>query len=200
MAVSKARLAAVVTAAAVVAAVATLLVLGTGNPLRSTASYKALVGGPFTMTTQDGKRLSERDLLGKPFAVFFGFTQCPDVCPTTMLEVANMMTRLGPDADKMRFLFVTVDPDRDTPALLKSYLASFDKRIIGLVGTAAETERIVKAYRVFYEKVPTKAGYTINHTATMFLMDAQGQFAKTIAFKEDEKIKLSKLKALIAGR
>lgn len=161
------------------------------------APFQASVGGPFSMTTHDGHRLTDRDLRGKPFAIFFGFTQCPDVCPTTMLEIANLMERLGPDADRMRFLFVTVDPERDTPDLLRDYLSSFDKRIIGLRGTPEETQAIVRAYRVYYEKVPTKEGYTVNHTATTFLMDAEGRFAKTMAFGEDEKSRLKKLQDLI---
>ena len=163
------------------------------------SGYRSLIGGPFSMATHDGRRLSERDLAGKPFAIFFGFTQCPDVCPTTMLEVANLMEKLGPDADKMRFLFVTVDPERDTAELLKDYLASFDKRIVGLVGTAEETAAIVRAYRVYYARVPTKESYTINHTATMFLMDAQGRLAKTLAFGEDESTRLKKVRDVIAA-
>ena len=164
-----------------------------------TAPFQASVGGPFSMTAQDGRRLTDKDLRGKPFAIFFGFTQCPDVCPTTMLEIANLMQRLGSDADRMRFLFVTLDPERDTPDLLRDYLSSFDKRIIGLRGTPEETEAIVRAYRVFYEKVPTKSGYAVNHTATTFLMDAEGRFAKTMAFGEDESARLKKLQDLIGA-
>lgn len=186
--------------AAAALAVATLAgaSLHLAGVLGGSASLKPSVGGAFSMTTHDGRRLTDKDLRGKPFAVFFGFTQCPDVCPTTMLEVANLMEKLGPDADRMRFLFVTVDPDRDTADLLKDYLSSFDKRIIGLLGTAEETANIVRAYRVYYAKVPTKESYTINHTATMYLMDAEGRFAKTIAFGEEERTRLKKLRDLIA--
>lgn len=157
----------------------------------------SVIGGPFSMTTHDGVRLTDRDLRGKPFAIFFGFTQCPDVCPTTMLEVAQLMEKLGPAADRMRFLFVTVDPERDTPDLLRDYLSSFDKRIIGLHGTEAETAAIVRAYRVYVSRVPTKESYTINHTATMYLMNAEGRLARTLAFAEDERTRLRKLQDLL---
>ncbi|MGE0698665.1 MAG: SCO family protein [Hyphomicrobiaceae bacterium] len=161
--------------------------------------YRALVGGPFAMSTATGGRLTDRDLRGKPFAIFFGFTQCPDVCPTTMLEVANMMEKLGPDAERMRYLFVTVDPERDTAELLRDYLASFDRRIVGLLGTPDETAAIAKAYRIYYAKVPTKESYTLNHTATMYLMDAEGRLAKTVSFGEDEGSRLKKVRDLIAA-
>jgi protein SCO1/2 len=180
-------------AAAVLAGAGFYLAQGISVP----PALRASVGGRFSMTTHDGRRLTDMDLRGKPFAIFFGFTQCPDVCPTTMLETANLMEKLGPDADKMRFLFVTVDPERDTPDLLRDYLSSFDNRIIGLRGTPAETDEIVRAYRVYYAKVPTKEGYTINHTATTYLMDADGHLAKTMAFGEDEKSRLKKLRDLI---
>ncbi len=186
-----------VAAAAVVIAAMTGLTLYFTGAFGTGGGYRSLVGGPFVMTTHDGRQLTERDLKGAPFAIFFGFTQCPDVCPTTMLEVANVMTQLGPDADRMKFLFVSVDPERDTPELLKNYLASFDTRIIGLVGTPEQTAGIVRAYRVYFEKVPTKESYTINHTATMFLMDASGHLAKTISFSEDEATKLAKFRGLL---
>ena len=161
-------------------------------------AFPATIGGTFQMTAHDGRVLTDADMRGKPFAIFFGFTQCPDVCPTTMLEVARMIELLGSDADKMRFLFVTVDPERDDSDLLRDYLSSFDKRIIGLRGTAEQTAQIVKGYRVYYTIVPTKDGYTINHTATMYLMDASGRLAKTIAYGEDERSRLKKLRDLIA--
>ncbi|MEZ5854840.1 MAG: SCO family protein [Hyphomicrobiaceae bacterium] len=184
-------------AAAVVIAAMTGLTLYFTGAFNSGTGYRSLVGGHFVMSTQDGRQLTDLDLKGKPFAIFFGFTQCPDVCPTTMLEVANIMNKLGPDADKMKFLFVSVDPERDTPAILKQYLASFDERIIGLVGTPEQTANIVRAYRVYFAKVPTKESYTINHTATVFLMDATGHLAKTISFSEDEKTKLAKIRGLL---
>jgi protein SCO1 len=143
-----------------------------GNPGRG-------VGGPFELTTHDGKRLSSSELAGTPFAIFFGFTSCPDVCPTTMLELTNVLRRLGPDADRMRYFFVSVDTERDTPEQLKLYLSNFDHRITGLVGTPAEIAAVARAYRVYYEKVPTKDGYTYNHTALLYLMGRDGHLVGT---------------------
>ena len=156
--------------------------------------FQASIGGPFTLTAHDGKRLSSADLKGQPFALFFGFTNCPDVCPTSMLELSETMKELGADADKIRFLFVTVDPERDTAAHLKEYLANFDTRITGLVGTPEEVALVAKAYRAYYEKVTTTSGYTMNHTATIYLMGREGQLFGTLAYQEDAKSRLAKLR------
>ncbi|MCB1511298.1 MAG: SCO family protein [Hyphomicrobiaceae bacterium] len=163
------------------------------------AVYSNLVGGPFKLETQNGDTLSNEDLKGKPFVIFFGFTRCPDVCPTSMLELSHLIERLGPKADHMRYLFVSVDPERDTPQLLKEYLSNFDKRLVGLVGTPQEISDLARAYRVYYEKVPTSSGYTVNHTATLFLMNADGKLASTIAFGEDSDVAFKKLERLVGG-
>jgi protein SCO1/2 len=157
------------------------------------------IGGPFELTTHDGKRLSSVELKGRPFALFFGFTHCPDVCPTTMLELSNAIKALGPDADRMRFLFVSVDTERDTPEQLKLYLSNFDQRIIGLVGTPEEIAAVAKAYRVIYEKVPTKGGFTYNHTALIYLMGSDGRLAGTINYQESAETQLKKLRRLIGA-
>ena len=157
------------------------------------------IGGPFELTTHEGKRLASRDLAGKPYAVFFGFTFCPDVCPTTLLELTNVLQQLGPDADRMRYLFISVDSERDTPEHLKVYLSNFDARIIGLTGSAAEIAGVARAYRAYYEKVPTKDGFTYNHSALTYLMDAKGKFAGTITYQESEAVQVAKLRRLIAG-
>ena len=154
------------------------------------------IGGPFELTTHDGKRLSSADLKGTPFALFFGFTHCPDVCPTTMLELSNAIKALGPDADRLRFFFVSVDTERDTPELLKLYLSNFDPRITGLVGTPDEIAAVAKAYRVMYEKVPTKDGFTYNHTALVYLMGRDGRLAGTINYQESADAVLKKLRRL----
>jgi protein SCO1 len=159
----------------------------------------AAVGGPFELTSQDGRRFNSDALKGKPFALFFGFTNCPDVCPTTLLELTNRMEDLGADADKLRLVFVTVDPEKDTPDFLKRYLANFDKRLIGLTGTADEIAAVAKAYRAIFKKVPTKDGYTMDHTATVYLMDAQGRFVGTIAYQESPETQRAKLKRLVSG-
>jgi protein SCO1 len=157
------------------------------------------IGGPFELTTHDGRRLSSAELAGTPFALFFGFTHCPDVCPTTMLELSNAITALGPDADRMRFFFVSVDSERDTPEQLKLYLSNFDPRITGLVGTTEEIAAVANAYRAVYQKVPTKDGFTYNHTALVYLMGRDGRLAGTLNYQETADVQLRKLRRLIAG-
>lgn len=155
------------------------------------------IGGPFELTAQDGSRMSDGDLAGKPFAVFFGFTHCPDVCPTTLWEMSEALKELGPAADDLRMLFISVDSERDTPEVLLRYMQSFDTRIVGLSGTPEEIDQVVKAYRVFWEKVPgTDGDYTINHTASVFLMDAGGRFVGTISYGEPASSRIEKLRRL----
>jgi len=135
------------------------------------------VGGPFNLTDQTGRAVTDQDFKGKPFIVFFGFTNCPDICPTTLFELSEVFERLGPDAEKIRALFVSVDPERDTPAKLKDYLSSFHPRISGLTGTSEQISAIEKEYRVYAKKVPLKDGdYTMDHTAVIYLMDKNGRF------------------------
>ncbi|MBN8957432.1 MAG: SCO family protein [Rhizobiales bacterium] len=142
------------------------------------------VGGAFKLTDQNGATVTDADLKGKPYLVFFGFTHCPDVCPTTLFEVSEVMRALGPKADGTRALFVTVDPERDTPKVMKDYLSSFDPHLIGLSGTPEAVEKMTKAYRVYSRKVPTKDGdYTMDHTALVYLMDKQGRFVAPFNLK-----------------
>ena len=158
------------------------------------------VGGAFTLTDQHGRRFTEADLLGKPTAMFFGYTFCPDVCPTTLLEVEGWMRELGADADRLRVVFVTVDPERDTAEKLATYLANFDPRFIGLSGSRAEIDRIVKAYRVVARKVDNPGGdYTMDHTAAVYLLDAQGRFVAIVNFQEATDKALIKVRRLIAA-
>lgn len=158
-----------------------LLVAGRGgSPIAQTT---AAIGGPFQLVDQDGRPLSDQDLKGHPFLVFFGFTHCPDVCPTTLFEVSEVLRALGPDADKVNALFVTVDPERDTPDKLKDYLASFDPHLRGLTGQSPAIEAIAKAYRVYVKKVPQENGYTMDHTAIVYLMDKEGRFVSPFNLK-----------------
>lgn len=157
------------------------------------------IGGPFELTDEDGRRFASSALAGKPFAIFFGFTQCPDVCPTSMLEMANVMNDLGDMARDFRVYFVSVDPERDTPDLLKAYTDSFDPRIIGLTGTADQIAEVARAYRAFYRRVPTEHAYTMDHTATIYLMNAEGRLASTISYGEDHATAVDKVRRLIAG-
>jgi len=131
----------------------------------------------FALNDHTGKLRTLADFKGKVVVIFFGYTQCPDVCPTTMVEMANVMKQLGPQADKVQVLFVTLDPERDTPALLSKYVPAFDARFLGLVGDQAATEKIAKEFKVFYQKVPGKeaGSYTMDHTAGTYVFDQQGR-------------------------
>ncbi len=134
------------------------------------------VGGPFALTDQNGKPITDKDMAGHPFLVFFGFTHCPDVCPTTLFDVSEIFRALGPDKE-VRALFVTVDPERDTTAAMKDYLSSFDPRLKGLTGNPEQIANVLKEYRVYARKVPLKDGdYTMDHTALIYLMDRDGKF------------------------
>jgi len=141
-------------------------------------------GGPFTLIGTDGETVSAEDLRGKPFALFFGFTNCPDVCPTTLVEASGWLDALGEDADELRFVFVSVDPERDTPERLGRYVAAFDERIMGLTAASEETiAEVADRYRIVYEKVPLRnGGYTVNHTSDTLLFDADGSFAGFIPY------------------
>ncbi len=131
----------------------------------------------FTLTDHNGKVRTLADFKGKAVVIFFGYTQCPDVCPTTMAEMAAVMKELGPLADKVQVLFVSLDPERDTPQLLAHYVPAFDARFLGLVGDKAATDRIAKDFKVFYQKVPGKqaGSYTVDHTAGSYVFDPQGR-------------------------
>jgi protein SCO1/2 len=147
-------------------------------------AMSSAIGGPFKLVDQNSKPITEQDLKGQPFLVFFGFTHCPDVCPTTLFEVSEIFRALGSDAKNMRALFVTVDPERDTPAVLKDYLASFDPRVIGVTGDVAAITSVEKAYRVYAKKVPLDGGnYTMDHTALVYLMDKDGRFVAPFNMK-----------------
>ncbi len=144
----------------------------------------AAVGGPFQLEDQDGKAVSDADMKGRPFLVFFGFTHCPDVCPTTLFEISELMRALGKDADRTGALFITVDPERDTPEKLKDYLSNFDPHVRGLTGDPAAVVAVTKAYRVYTKKVPLENGdYTMDHTAVVYLMDKNGRFVAPFNMK-----------------
>jgi protein SCO1/2 len=131
----------------------------------------------FSLTDHTGKSRTLADYKGKVVLVFFGYTQCPDVCPTTMAEMASVMQKLGPQADQVQVLFITLDPERDTPSLLASYVPAFDKRFVGLYGTPEQTAKVAKDFKVFYSKVPGKepGSYTIDHTAGSYVFDREGR-------------------------
>jgi protein SCO1 len=158
-----------------------LLVSGRGTmPIAAPSA----IGGSFRLTDQNGKTITDQDLKGRPFLVFFGFTHCPEICPTALFDISEIMNKLGPDAGKVNALFITVDPERDTPEKLKEYISSFNPRLIGVGGDAQALADVAKAYRVYYKKVPLKDGdYTMDHTAIVYLMDKNGQFVAPFSLK-----------------
>ncbi|HEV3396658.1 MAG TPA: SCO family protein [Xanthobacteraceae bacterium] len=166
-----------------VASIVLVVVLVTGRDPVPRAGASA-IGGPFSLTDQDGRTVTDRDLRGHPFLVFFGFTHCPDVCPTTLFELSEVLGKLGPDAQRVGALFVTVDPERDRPAQMKDYLSSFNPRVVGLTGDPAAIAAMAKEYRVYVKKVPLDHGdYTMDHTALVYLMDKDGHFVAPFNLK-----------------
>jgi protein SCO1 len=181
------------------AAVALVLILMIAPRQISQAAGVASIGGPFTLFDDTGATVTEKTLAGKPYAMYFGYRYCPDVCPTTLFDLTRWIKTLGPDADKMNYVFVTVDPERDTPKLMHEYLASFDHRIRGFTGTPAQIAKIAKEYRVYYKKVPTSDGnYLMDHSAMIYLMTADDKFDTVIPYQEKDSIALAKLRNLIA--
>jgi len=157
------------------------------------------IGGPFTLVNQHGKIVSNKDFLGKPKLVFFGFTHCPDVCPTTLFEITTRLQKLGTEASDLQVLFITADPERDTPEQLALYLQSFDPRIVALTGTQEQVDAAVLAYKAYAKKVPSEGGgYTMDHTASVFLMDRNDRFMGLIDYHEQEASALAKMRRLIA--
>lgn len=156
-----------------------------------------ILTAPFRLVTQHGRGVGEADFRGRPTVWFFGFTNCPDVCPTTLMHITQHLQTLGADANKLNAVFVTVDPERDNPEVLKDYLAAFDLRIIGVTGSLEEIQKFAKGYRVFFAKVPQGEGYTMNHTSLVLLTSADGQFKGTLDLHEPAETQLQKLRRLV---
>jgi protein SCO1/2 len=148
-----------------------------GPKFKSSDVTGASFGRDFSLEDPTGKTRTLADFRGKAVVVFFGYTQCPDVCPTTLSTLAETMKMLGPDADRVQVIFITVDPERDTPALLAEYVPAFDKRFLGLSGDAEATDRVAKEFKVIYQKQPgpTPTTYTMDHSAGLFVFDPQGR-------------------------
>jgi protein SCO1/2 len=162
-------------------AIALALALVLSPPLVRAANSPVTIGGPFVLTSPDGTTVSEQTYRGKWLLVFFGYTSCPDTCPTALLEMAAALGRLGPDADKLQPLFITVDPRRDTPAIMGNYTQSFDPRIVGLTGTSLQIAAVAQEYGVYY--APRKSGmgaedYVMDHSTYIYLMDPEGKFVR----------------------
>jgi protein SCO1/2 len=137
----------------------------------------AAIGGPFQLTDQAGESVTDKSMQGHPTLIFFGFTHCPDVCPTSLFEISEVLRAMGKDADRVNAYYISVDPERDTSAAMKDYLSSFDSHLRGLTGNADAVAKVLSAYRVYAKKVPLKDGdYTMDHTALVYLMDRDGKF------------------------
>ena len=162
-------------------------------------------GVPFTLTAQDGKPITEKAFQnGKPTALFFGFTNCPEICPTTVYELTGWMNTVDPDKSKVQAYFISIDPRRDTPEALNTYLTNASNRVIGISGEPEKVEAMARGFKVFFEKVPSDAknpegpDYTMNHSASVFLLDGNGRFVGTIDYGENPDVAVQKLKNLIA--
>lgn len=161
-------------------------------------------GVPFELVSQSGTPITRDAFSGKPTAVFFGFTHCPEVCPTTLFELNGWLEKVDPAGDKMQAYFVTVDPERDTPQILGQYVSNVSKRITGISGPPEKVLEMVKGYRVYYKKIPVDekkpdGDYTMDHTASVFLLDRAGDFAGTISYGENPDVAVQKLENLIKG-
>src|SRR5271170_7185170 len=155
----------------------------------------AAIGGPFQLTDQSGAVVTEKDLQGRPTLIFFGFTHCPDVCPTSLFEISEVLRAMGKDADRVNAYFVSVDPERDTTAAMKDYLSSFDPHLKGLTGDPEVVAKVLSEYRVYSKKVPLKDGdYTMDHTALIYLMDRDGHFVSPFNLKRTPEAAAADLK------
>lgn len=155
----------------------------------------------FALKDFDGKERALADFKGKAVAVFFGFTQCPDVCPTALAELARVRAGLGNEADKLQVVFITIDPERDTASVMKAYLANFDKGAIGLIGSMEQTAATAKEFKVFYAKVPgaTPGSYTMDHTAGSYVFDTQGRIRLFVRHGTNPQLLIDDLKQILAG-
>ena len=166
---------------------------------RTIAPAGGSIGGPFTLTDETGSTVTEASLAGKPSVIYFGYTFCPEVCPTTLMDMSHWITKLGPDADKLNFVFVTIDPERDTAKVMHDYVASFDRHIRGFTGTPEQIADIARKYRVYYKRVPTDDGdYVMDHSAIIYLMDPKERFFSAIPYQEADDAALAKLHRLVA--
>jgi len=178
---------------ATLALLAALLIAGASyylanQPRGQISIGTALVGGPFSLTDHTGRKVTEKDFLGKYMLVFFGYTYCPDLCPTELQVISAALDSLGAKADDIQPIFISFDPQRDTPEVLKQYISNFHPRFVGLTGTPEEIAIAAKAYRVFYSKLENSSGpdtYLMDHSTITYLMDKQGKFLKHFSYSTD---------------
>ena len=157
-------------------------------------------GGSFTLTDQGGQPITEAAFRGHPSAVFFGFTHCPEICPTTLFELDGWLATLGDEGKNIRAWFVTVDPQRDTPEIMDAYVSNVSGRIVGITGEPAKVEAMARSYGIYFKRVELEDGdYTMDHTASVLLLDRKGDFAGTISYGENPETAVAKLKRLAAG-
>jgi len=159
------------------------------------------IGGPFALTATDGSTVTERSYRGKIMLVYFGYTDCPDACPTALNEIAGALAELGPIADRIQPLFITVDPQRDTREVLATYVRSFDPRIIGLTGTPAQIAAAAKEYRVYYAPFKTADapdGYLMDHTSVVYVMNEEGRFVASFTQETPAAQMAERLRKLVA--
>lgn len=187
------------------AAVAVAYMLGLGAwRMRGGAAPDSVLPLPFRemrwqLVDHNGRAVRPQDWLGRPAMVFFGFTWCPDVCPTTLSEISGWLDDLGTDGDPLTVALISVDPERDTPQVLADYLSNFDDQIIGLTGPADQIARVAEDFRITYRKVPRDEGdYTMNHSAGVYLFHADGRFASIIDFHEDRRFALPKIRRILS--
>jgi protein SCO1/2 len=187
------RIATIVSIAALVMAVAVFSLL---PPLKQHAE-SVPIGGPFELLDQDGIRVTDKTFADRSSVVFFGYTSCPDACPTTLSDLSSWLDAIGSDADKLNVLFISIDPERDTPAHLKEYLSSFDPRIRGLTGTVEQIAAVAKTYRVYHKRIALEdGGYAMDHSAVIYLMDRAGRFVNPISLQTEDKIAIERMRRL----
>lgn len=174
--------------------------LGVSMSAPAMAQSGGSAGPTFELIDHHGKPFFGRALAGRPYAIFFGYTHCPDVCPTTLMAISNALQRLGADGDRLTIVFVSVDPERDTPEELRQYLSAFDARIIGLTGTEAQIASAARSWKAFHNKIAEDDGtYTIVHSAYVYLMDRANRLVGTMGFQDSDEEQVAKLRSLIDG-
>lgn len=194
---SRAQLVFAISVVAIAIAIAAAAVLFYRPAL--TGSGQALIGGPFSLVDHTGKRVTERDFLGKYLLIFFGYTYCPDICPTELQVMSAALDQMGEKGEEVLPVFITVDPERDTPEVLKTYVENFHPRLVGLTGTPEEVAAVAKAYRVYYSKAAgAGAGdYLMDHSSILYLMGPDGKFVKHFTYTTDAKALAEELNAAL---
>jgi protein SCO1/2 len=185
---------------AVIAALVLFLVYNYVGSRQANKAEAIQLGAPFNLVDQNGAPITEAAFKGHPTVLFFGFTHCPEVCPTTLFEMAGWLKTLGDEGKDLRVFFITVDPERDTPDVMKGYTTAFTDKITGITGKPEDIEKLIKSWRIYAKKVPTENGdYTMDHTASVMLLDRDGRLKSTIDYKENSDVALKKLRLLIEG-